>query len=294
MIVVTGPTGQIGSKVIAHLLAADASVHVIARHPDKLSADVRARVKIIEGSHGDAAVLDRALPGMEALFWLVAADPGAASVDDAFVGFSRAGATAISRYSVARVVNVTAIGRGTRWADAAGYVTGSIRMDDLLAGTGAAFRGIAAPSLMENIARQIAPIREQGMFFGAQAGGRRMPTCATRDVAAVASRLLLDDGWNGIGHPAVLGPEDLSFNDMAAIMSDVLGKPIRYQQIALSDYRAGFVQRGFSAPMADGMADMAAAKDQGLDQTEPRTPDNTTPTSFREWCKSELKPAVLG
>ena len=30
---------------------------------------------------------------------------------------------------------------------------------------------------------------------------------------------------------AVLGPEDLSFNDMAQIMSEALGKPVRYQQI---------------------------------------------------------------
>lgn len=292
MIVVTGPTGQIGSQVIARLLAADASVRVIARHPDKLPSDVRSRVEVFEGSHGDPAVLDRALPGATALFWLVAADPAAASVDDAFVGFSRPGAAAITRHRIAHVVNVTALGRGTPWADHAGFVTGSIRMDDLLADTGVAFRGVAAPSLMDNIARQIGPIRDQGMFFAAQDGNRRRPTCATRDVAATAARLLLDTGWSGIDHPAVLGPEDLSFNDMASIMSDVLGRPIRYQQITMNNYRAGFVERGFSPAMADGMADMAEAKDLGMDEAEPRTAENTTPTTFREWCEAALKPAL--
>ena len=38
---------------------------------------------------------------------------------------------------------------------------------------------------------------------------------------------------------------------------------------------------------------MAAAKNNGLDNAEPRTPENTTPTSFRQWCEEVLKPAVV-
>ena len=41
------------------------------------------------------------------------------------------------------------------------------------------------------------------------------------------------------------------------------------------------------------MTDMAAAKNEGLDNAELRTSENTTPTSFRQWCESELKPTVL-
>ena len=40
-------------------------------------------------------------------------------------------------------------------------------------------------------------------------------------------------------------------------------------------------------------SDMAAAKNNGLDNAEPRTPENTTPTSFRQWCEEVLKPAVV-
>jgi hypothetical protein len=39
--------------------------------------------------------------------------------------------------------------------------------------------------------------------------------------------------------------------------------------------------------------EMHAAKDNGLDSAEPRTPKNTTPTSFRQWCEEGLKPAFL-
>jgi hypothetical protein len=40
------------------------------------------------------------------------------------------------------------------------------------------------------------------------------------------------------------------------------------------------------------MLDMMVAKNEGLDNAEPRTPQSTTPTSFRQWCEEVLKPAV--
>jgi uncharacterized protein YbjT (DUF2867 family) len=146
---------------------------------------------------------------------------------------------------------------------------------------------------MDNILRQVAPIKSKGVFFSPIDGDRKMPTCATRDIAAVAARLLLNGSWSGVGHVAVLGPEDLSFNDMARIISEVLGKPVRYQQISFEAYKAGFIERGMSDAMAQGMTDMAAAKNGGLDNAEPRTPENTSPTTFRTWCEEVLRPAVL-
>ena len=292
MIVVTAPTGNIGRQVLTDLLEAGAPVRVIVRDGAKLPDAVRNRVEVIEGSHGDADVVDRAFAGADVLFWLVPPDPNAATVDEAYVGFTRPAADALQRHGVQRVVDITALGRGKPWAGKAGFVSSSFRMDDLLANTGVAFRAIANPSFMDNIARQAVPIRDKGMFFLPFDGDKKMPVVATRDIAATAARLLLDAGWTGVGHAAALGPEDLSFNDMAAIMSDVLGKPIRYQQVSFERYKAGFVERGMSDAMAQGMTDMAWAKNEGLDNAEPRTAENTTPTSFRQWCEEELKLAV--
>jgi uncharacterized protein YbjT (DUF2867 family) len=165
-------------------------------------------------------------------------------------------------------------------------------MEDLIAGTGVAFRALTMPSFMDNILRQSESIRTRGIFFSPVSGDRKLPACATRDIAAAGARLLLDSAWSGRGHVAVLGPEDLSFNDMAEIMTDVLGKPVRFQQITLDAYKATLTQRGMSDAMAQGMVDMAAAKDGGLDNAEPRTRESTTPTSFRQWCEDVLVPAV--
>ena len=94
---------------------------------------------------------------------------------------------------------------------------------------------------------------------------------------------MLDKNWKGQGGGAVLGPEDLSFTDMAAIMSDVLGKTVRFQQVPGEAYKAQLIQCGANEVYAQGIVDMLIAKDNGLDNAEPRTTQNTTPTSFRHW-----------
>jgi uncharacterized protein YbjT (DUF2867 family) len=145
---------------------------------------------------------------------------------------------------------------------------------------------------MDNTARQAESIKNQGMFFSPIAGDRKLPAVATRDIAAAASRLLLDASWSGAGEVPLLGPEDLSFNDMARIMSEVLGKEIGFQQTTFGAYKDRFVSFGMSDAMAQGMTDMAWAKNEGLDNAVQRTPENSTPTSFRQWCEQVLKPAV--
>jgi len=292
MIVITTPTGQIGRQVLASLLGGGEKVRVIARDPADLPAEVRADLDIVVGSHGDAAVVDRAFAGADAVFWLTPPDPLAPSVEAAFAGFTRPAAKAFRRHRVGRVVGVSMLGRGTPWAGRAGFVTGSLAMDDLIAASGVAYRALTNPYFMEDTARQTGSIKDQGVFSYPIAGDRELPAVATRDIAAAASRLLLDTSWSGTGEVPLLGPEDLSFSDMAEIMSQVLGKDVRFQQTTFDAYKDRFIRLGMSDAMAQGYTDMAWAKNEGLDNGVQRTPENSTPTSFRQWCKEVLKPAV--
>jgi uncharacterized protein YbjT (DUF2867 family) len=294
MIVITTPAGGIGHQVLENLLDSGEHLRLVVRDRSGIAAGTRPGVEVVEGSHGDPAVVDKAFDGADAVFWLTPPDPRAESVEAAYTGFTRPAAEAFKRHGVKRVVGVSALGRGTPWAAQAGYVTASLAMDDLIAGTGVAYRALTNPSFMDNIAAQAAAIKNQGMFFSPIDGDRKLPAVATRDIAAAASRLLRDDRWSGVEEVPLLGPEDLSFNDMARIISEVLGRPVRFQQIPFAAYKDRFVGFGLSDAMAQGMTDMAWAKNEGLDNAVRRTPENSTPTSFRQWCEAVLKPAVLG
>lgn len=292
MIVVTAPTGQIGRHVVDNLLAAGAPVRIIVRDASKVAANQVGRVEVIEGSHGEADVIDRALDGAEALFWLAPPDT-TKTLDEAYLDFTRPAVAAIRRHRVRRVVSVTALGRGTPWQHKAGLVTASIAMDDLLIGSGAAFRGLAMPSFMDNTLRQAASIRENGVFFGPIDPARKAPTTATRDMGLVAAQLLADPSWTGQEEQPVLGPEDLSFDDMAGIIADVVGREVRYQQTSFQVFKEQLLNRGVSESFAQGYLDMMRAKNEGIDDVAQHDAVCRTPTSFRVWCETTLKPAVL-
>jgi uncharacterized protein YbjT (DUF2867 family) len=295
VIVITAPTGDIGHQVLGNVLAGGQPVRVIVRDPAKLPSDVRDRVEVVQGSHGDPEVVARAFAGADAVFWLLPVDVHAVSLESAYLEFTRPAAEAIRSQKVGRVVDVTALGRSTGYAGRAGHVTASLAMDDMIAGTGAAFRALAMPSFMENTLRQVQPIKNQGMFFGVTSPDRKLPVVATRDIAAVAARLMLDSTWTGQEEVPVMGPEDLSANEMAAIISEVLQTPVRYQQIPAEAFKNQVTGNGVSEAIAQGLLDMVIAKENGLDNGVARTPQNAvdTPTTFRQWCEDTLEPAVL-
>jgi uncharacterized protein YbjT (DUF2867 family) len=292
MIVITAPTSHIGSQLVDNLLTANATLRLVARDIGKVPAHVRDRVELVEGSHGDARVIDNALAGADAVFWL-APPSWQQTLEQAYLDFTRPAAAAIRRHTVPRVVSITALGRGTKWQDRAGTVTASLRMDDMLMASGAAFRGLAMPSFMENTARQITMMKDKGLFFGPIDPDKKLRFTATRDMATAAARLLCDEHWQGQEDVPVLGPDDLSFNDQAAILSEIVGRPIRYQQIGYDEFKQQFLDRGASESVAQGYVDMYRAKEAGIDNVAAREPENTGATGFRQFCKRVVKPAML-
>lgn len=292
MIVITTPTGRIGHQLLARLLDSDEPIRVIVRDPARLPAEVRGRVEVVPGSHGEGDVVDRAFAGADSVFWLAPPNPHADSLDSIYAGFARPACESFARHGVQRVVGVSALGRGV--TEHAGLVTASLAMDDLIASSGVAYRALTMPTFMDTLLGQVVPITEQGMFFSTIAPDRKLPICATADVAAAAAGLLMDRSWNGNASVPVLGAEDLSHDELAQIMSEVLGTTVSYRRIELDAFADQLRGRGLSEAMIEGMVQMMVAKDQGLDNAEPRTPAATTPTSFRQWCEEVLAPAAHG
>ena len=213
---------------------------------------------------------------------------------ESYLRFARPACRAIRSQGVKRVVSGVRAGPGKR--------PGKKRRSDHrlswrrtqeIERTGVDYRALWCPGFMENMLMQLPALKHQGAFFLPASPDKKFPLAATRDIAASGTRLLLDSSWTGQGGVAVLGPEDLSFNDMAAIMTEVLGKPIRFQSIPGDAYKAQLVQHGATGVFAQGLVDMMTAKDQGMDNAELRTLENTTPTSFRQWCEEVLKPAFF-
>ena len=292
MIVITTPTGQIGKQILTQILDSGKSIRVIVRDPSRLDPKILDRVEIVQGSHDDISIVTKAFEGADCVFWLVPPDLPVKDAKEYYLNFTRPACEAIKSQGVKRVVAVSSLGR--KIAKPIGLVGAAYAMDELIESTSVNYRALQMPAFMDDILNfNIASILSQGAFFGSQSGDRKTPSCATRDIAAVATKLLLDDSWSGQDSVPVLGSEDLSFNDIAQILSEVLARPVHYQQISREDHKAALMQHGMGESYAQGVVDNQAQADQGIYSADPRTPQSSTPTSFRQWCEDTLKPAVL-
>lgn len=226
MITVTTPTGQIGRAVLDHLLNSPVRdrIRVIVRDPGRLPETVREQVDVVQGSHDDPEVLAKAFAGTTNVFWVVPPNPQVTDVDEYYLNFARAASTAIQSQGVRRVVGISTLGRGI--AENAGLLSAALAADELIGTTGVAQRTVCAPYFLENFLNQANSIRN-GVLSLPMDRDRRLRTCATADLAAVAAELLLDESWSGQSDVPVAGPDDLTPDELAQVLSGVLGRTVR-------------------------------------------------------------------
>ncbi|MER5727335.1 NAD(P)H-binding protein [Streptomyces sp. NPDC002138] len=294
MIVITAPTGRIGRQVLGTLLDSGHPLRVVVRDPARLDPAVRDRVEVVQGSHSDPEVLAKAFAGADSALWLVPPNPRAEDIQDHYLDFTRPACAAIETQGVKRVVGITSLGRA--YGRHAGLLSPAFAMDALIENTAVAYRALAMPFFMENLLNQAEAIKATGVFLTANTVDRPLALVATRDIAAAAARLLADASWSGRESIPVISPDTLTPQDMARVMSEVLERPVRAEQVELDAYEATMTRYGMSAAWARGLADMAAAQNDGiydLHAAEHTTRGLTAPTDFRQWCQDVLAPALL-
>ena len=93
------------------------------------------------------------------------------------------------------------------------------------------------------------------------AGDGRAPFVDVRDIAAVAAHVLAEDGHEERVYD-VTGPEAVSYADVAATFTRVLGREVRYVDVPPEAARQGMVDAGLPAWMADAVNELNASMKQ--------------------------------
>jgi uncharacterized protein YbjT (DUF2867 family) len=290
-ILITTPTGRIGRQMVHELLAPEFNVRVLAREPAKLPEEVRAEVEVIPGSMEDPVVFRRALEGVEALFFCVPPESAEETeVRGHYERFARVAARAIREARTPRIVTISAIGKGR--ARNAGTLSALHAMEDILNESGAAMRHLRCGLFMENFLHETRALAERGIISYPMPGHIAIPMVATTDVADTALRWLVQRDWSGVAGISVPGPEDLSFDRAAAKIEHVLGRPVRYQEMAANAFVRSLVHAGASVEYAQSRVAMFAELAAGIAQDERRTFETSTRTTVGMWAKAVLQPAI--
>jgi len=289
MIALTTPTGQIGSKVLKKLIAGNAQVRVLIRDPEKLSEKTRNQVEIVQGSLDDAKSVAKVFNGADTVFFNIPPSMQYQDVKEYYTRFGRIACNAIKSQGVKRVVFISGTGLG--FEKKAGPVAASYLVEKMIEETVDSSRILHCGAFMENIFHSLESLKNYGAFGNAVPADVSFPFVATRDIAEVVSRLLLDNTWIGHESVGVLGPKDLSYREISKQMSEVLDRPILYQEFSAEQLKTNMMKFGATKAAAEALVEASLAIKNKMFSKVTRTPESTTSTSFATWLEEEFKPA---
>ena len=291
MHVILGASGNTGSIIADSLLSKGKKVRVVGRDAGRLQRFVRQGAEAFTGDVSDAAALAKAFTGARAAYLLL---PPITSREDQ-ERESDAIAKAVTKSGLRYAVYLSSY--GAHVPEGTGPVTGLHSSEQKLNAIGDLHvLHLRAAYFMENNLAAISMIQETGIFGHALLPDLKLPMMATRDVGDYAAQRLLDLDFSGKQTRELLGERDLSMTEATAIIARGIGKPdLRYVQFPYDQVQQGLEQMGMTPKKAAVYIEMFKAINAGvLAAQEPRSRDNTTPTSFEEFVQDVFAPAYYG
>jgi len=267
MILVTGPTGTIGSQVVSELARAHVPARALIRSPDR-----SARLPDgIEPVIGDLEALDSALDGVESLFLMSPASPDQMRLEAAAIDAAR-------KAGVEHVVKLAAAGASPQAQ--ARFTRSHGEVVDYLRSSGMASTIVMPTDYMSNVLNQAASVRDGATLYAADPDAP-VASVHPADVGAVAAAAL--QGGHEGKDLVVTGPEPASARDIAARLSGVLGREI--ELVALDDeaLRNGMLAAGMSEWNVEGLLELYAYYRTGAAAQTTSTVEDVLGREPRSW-----------
>jgi uncharacterized protein YbjT (DUF2867 family) len=288
MYVILGANGHTGSIIANSLLLKGAKVRVTGRDAGRLERFVRKGAEAFTANVSDAAALTKACSGADAAYLML---PPVTSREDQ-ERQSDAIAKAVKESGLRYAVHLSSY--GAQVPEGTGPVAGLHASEQKLnAISGLNVLHLRAALFMENLLATIGMIHGMGIVGNAVLPDLKLPMIATRDVGEYAAQRLLDLDFSGKQTRELLGERDLSMTEATAVIARGIGKPdLRYQQLSYDQVQQGLTQMGVPPKTAALYIELYEAINAGvLAAQEPRSRENSTPTSFEQFVRDVFAPA---
>jgi uncharacterized protein YbjT (DUF2867 family) len=283
-VVVTTPTGHVGSRAVRLLLQAGVRPTLLARHPARLDQATRDLADVVEADLSDATAVVRATRNADALLWVSppTEDPAADPVAW-YAGLGAIAARAVTENGIGRTVFLSSIGAEMR--SGAGEIDGLARTEELLDATGATVLHLRCGYFFTNL--DLDSVRA-GVLRAPMPLDYAQPWVDPGDIGEVAAARLLSGAWSGRQVQAVHGPEDLTLSQVAGILSHAIGRPVRAETISQDELRSSLRSAGLGEKQVEGMAGMSAVLRPDFVAEDQRSILTTTPTTLAAWAQAHL------
>lgn len=249
---VSGASGKLGEAVVAELIARGGGHDLVAisRSPENLSGTSEAR----HGDYDQPETLAKAYAGLDRLLIISSADlrPGVrgSQVRNAIDAAVQAG--------VGHVFLLSAVGTHEEAEPSLGaaYWVG----EQHLIRTAPRWTILRMSYYAERMADDIKMSQGQDVLTGL--GDERVSYVSRDDLAAATAGALLGEGHEGAIYSGT-GPAVITGSERAAIVSELLGKPINYAVITEDQLRAGLSQASLPDLVIDALVEIKRTFVQG-------------------------------
>ncbi|HLY63166.1 MAG TPA: NmrA family NAD(P)-binding protein [Terriglobia bacterium] len=295
MFAITGATGNTGSVVAEKLLAQKEKVRVIGRDAGRLARFVQKGAEAFVADITDAAALAKAFSGATAVYAMVPPDMASPDPRGYQEKATDALALALGQARVTHAVVLSSVGADK--PAKTGPVVGLHNLEQKLnavAGLNAVY--LRAGYFMENLLPQVDVIKNFGMVGGPLRPDLRVGMIATRDIGAAAAEILKKGNFTGKHSRELLGQRDIDYREAALVIGKAIGKPnLTYSQLPAEQLKPALTQMGMSPKMAALLLEMAESLNSGyMVALEPRSKENTTPTSIETFVTEVFAPRFQG
>jgi uncharacterized protein YbjT (DUF2867 family) len=228
--------GKVGSETVRQLRERDVPVRVLVRDPAKAAALADAGAELAQGDLDVPASIDDAMTGVSAVVLVSPAVP--AQELNVVASAARAGTGhVVKATSKASADSPIARRRGQAEIEAG------------LAASGIPYTLLRSNAYMQNVLA-LAPAIARTSSFGSAAGKGRSGLVDARDVAAVAAEIAASPAAHAGQTYWLTGPGLVSNYDVAAVLSELLGRTITYQELTFEQNAAAMISAGVPEQIA--------------------------------------------
>jgi uncharacterized protein YbjT (DUF2867 family) len=245
-ILVLGATGNIGSQVVKQLAAAGANTRAAVRSVSKADAIKGAGVSLVEIDMNKPETFQAAFEEVEKVFLLTPPFPNMAELTGNLV-------SAAKKAQVKHIVKQSGFGTGTE--PKATLLGWHREGEKMIEASGIPYTFLRPNSFMQNYSNTSArTIKTQSTFYKPM-GDAKVSLVDVRDIAAVAVAALTQSGHEGKAYD-ITGSEALSNEQIAEILSTVVGRKINYVDISEDAASQGMKAAGMPEVLVDAFMEL--------------------------------------
>jgi uncharacterized protein YbjT (DUF2867 family) len=242
-VLVTGATGNTGTGLVASLRRAGVDVRIFVRDAAKAEPLKAAGAEVVVGDLDKPETITPAVEGVDKIYLLTWNGPTQEQqAENVIKAAKRVGSIHLVRHSM--------------WGpEGSRIIKQGYKIEEAVRSSGLPWTILKPTFFMQNTMMAAQTISSHGVIYWDMKEGK-LGMIDVRDIVDAATAVLTGSGHDGKTY-VLTGPEAISFNDVAAAFSSVLGKEVKYVSVPGEAALKSMTDMGLPEWIAQGYVELS-------------------------------------